>query len=247
MQTVLKAFFTPTSDFEYAFRMIDPQGISLSLTLSVARWPMPPFLIPHRYDRRFPRRARLRRIRARSRAARSTASPSSTARTGAPRCHRHDAGRARSCRPPRRRAGRRTAARPAARHPGAGQGQYCRHRCCRHGRVAGAGRGVPAARCVRRGAIARGRRGDRRQDQPQRVVELPLVALNKWLERAWRAGAQPASARPHALRVQPVPGCCRGRLRSGPIGTETDGSIVSPATANGVVGTADGRVGQSPA
>ena len=118
-----------------------------------------------------------------------------------PRCARHR---------PRARSGTQggPGARPAPRHSGPAQGQH-RHRRPDEddGRLAGAeGRSRRATRRWR--AAARGGRGDPRQDQPQRVGELPRPAVDQRLERprrpdpqSVRAGPQPCgSARAPASR-----------------------------------------------
>ena len=75
----------------------------------------------------------------------------------------------------RPRAQGRPAARAAARHAGPDQGQYRdRATMTDHRRDPGARRASRAARRLRRRAAARGRRGDRRQDQPLRMGEHPL-------------------------------------------------------------------------
>ena len=87
-------------------------------------------------------------------------------------------------------------------------------------------------------AAARGRRGDPRQDQPQRMGQLPLDALHQRLERARRADAQSLRARPQPLRLELGLGASRWPPACAPlaVGTETDGSIICPSNVNGIVG-----------
>ncbi len=95
--------------------------------------------------------------------------------------------------------------------------------------------GAPAAAGrVRRRAAARGGRGDPRQDEPQRVGELPVDALVERLERPRRTDAairtrsiaiRRARAPARAPRSRPI-------WRAAAVGTETDGSIVSPSNNN---------------
>ena len=89
---------------------------------------------------------------------------------------------------------------------------------------------IAAARRLHRRAAARGRRGDSRQDEPERVGELPLDAFDERLERARRPGANP-----YALDRNPC-GSSSGtgaaiaaNLAAVGVGTETDGSIVCPS------------------
>ncbi len=79
-------------------------------------------------------------------------------------------------------------------------------------------------------AAARGRRGDPRQDEPERVGELPLDALDERLERPRRPDAG-IRTRSTAIRRARAPGSGVGGRRESlrvAVGTETDGSIVSP-------------------
>ena len=57
-------------------------------------------------------------------------------------------------------------------------------------------------RRLHRRAAARRRRGDPRQDEPQRVGQLPIDAFDVRLERARRADAQSLRARSQSLRLQ---------------------------------------------
>ena len=69
-------------------------------------------------------------------------------------------------------------------------------------RLAGA-RGLDrAAGRLRRRAAARGRRRDPRQDEPERVGELPLDAFDERLERARRPGQEPLRARSQPVRLE---------------------------------------------
>ena len=125
------------------------------------------------------------------------------ARPGDQRDHRAQSRRARDRRRARPRAPREGRARPAARHPGAAQGQH-RHGGpdAHHRRLARARRVDRAARRVRRRAPARGRLRDPRQDQPERVGELPRRALDQRLERARRPDAQSVRARSQHERLE---------------------------------------------
>ncbi len=58
------------------------------------------------------------------------------------------------------------------------------------------------ARFVRRRAVARRRRGDPRQDESQRVGELPLDAFVERMERARRTDAQSVRARSNAVGLE---------------------------------------------
>ena len=69
-------------------------------------------------------------------------------------------------------------------------------------RLARARRRSRAARRARRQAPARRRRGDPRQDQPQRMGQHPLDALGERLERARRPDPQSLRARPQHQRVE---------------------------------------------
>ena len=87
------------------------------------------------------------------------------------------------------------------------------------------------ARRLPRRAAARGRRGDPRQDQPQRMGEFPLDALDLGLERPRRPDANP-----YALDRNPC-GSSSGTgsaiaasLAAVGVGTETDGSIICPSS-----------------
>ena len=97
--------------------------------------------------------------------------------------------------------------------------------------------GRRAAGRVLRLPAARGGRGDHRQGEPVGVGELPVDPLDQRLVHARRPDRQPVRARPEPVRVELGVG---GRVAAGlaplAVGTETDGSIVSPASACGVVG-----------
>ena len=141
------------------------------------------------------------------------------------------------------------AAGAAARHPGPHQGQ---HRHGRpdddHGRVARARRLDPRARRVRGAQAARGGRRHPRQDEPQRVGELPVHALVERVERPRRPGEEPVRARPQSLGVEL--GHRRAAIAAScaaiGIGTETDGSIVSPSNNCGLVGAQADRRPRQP-
>ena len=140
-------------------------------------------------------------------------------------------------------------ARAAARHSGPDQGQH------RHRRPDDDDRRVAGARGLDRrqqdafvvGAAARRGRGDPRQDESERVGQLPIDAFDERLERARRAGRRI----PYALDRNPC-GSSSGtgaaiaaNLAAVGVGTETDGSIVCPSGANGARRhQADGRSGQ---
>ena len=68
--------------------------------------------------------------------------------------------------------------------------------------------------------------------------ELPFDALDQRLERPRRPDEQSLRARPQSLRLELRTRSSRCRRISAPsaIGTETDGSIVCPSAANGLVG-----------
>ena len=80
-------------------------------------------------------------------------------------------------------------------------------------------------------APARGGRGDPRQDQPQRVGQPPHHAFDQRLERARRPHEEPLRARPHPERIEFRLARRRRRQSRRAIGTETDGSIVSPRSS----------------
>jgi hypothetical protein len=63
--------------------------------------------------------------------------------------------------------------------------------------------------------------------------KLPLGKIIQWLERRWRPDPQPVCHGPFALRVEFR--ICGGMVPLA-IGTETDGSVVCPASINGIVG-----------
>ena len=136
---------------------------------------------------------------------------------------------------------------PAARrHPDPRQGQYRDRRPDAHnGRIAGAGRGARSPRRDARRAAARRRRGDPRQGQPDRVREHHRDRHAFRVQLARRSGAQPLC--PRRLDERGVPLVSPGGSSSGSavavaaglcaaaIGTETSGSLLSPATQNGLV------------
>ena len=98
---------------------------------------------------------------------------------------------------------KRDAPRSAARHPRAHQGQH-RHRRqdADDGGFARPRRKHRGARRFRRRAAARGGRGHPRQDEPERVGELQIHALDERMERSRRTDAKSVCARPHAVRIE---------------------------------------------
>ena len=96
----------------------------------------------------------------------------------------------------------RQSARPPARHSHPDQRQH-RHRG--HGelrRIARARRQPPEAGRVHRHAPARGGCGDSRQDQPERVGQFPLDAIDVRLELARRPDEESVRARPQSVRLE---------------------------------------------
>ena len=94
-------------------------------------------------------------------------------------------------------------ARSAARHPGHAQGQRRhRRRDADHRRIAGSGGGRGAQGLVGCFAAAGGRRPADRQDQPQRMGQLPVPPLDQRLERPGRADKEPVLSRAEPLRLQ---------------------------------------------
>jgi hypothetical protein len=66
------------------------------------------------------------------------------------------------------------------------------------------------------------------------VGQHPLDAFDERLERARRADEEPVRAGPQHQRLElGLGGGDRGNLAPIAVGTETDGSIVSPASING--------------
>jgi len=97
--------------------------------------------------------------------------------------------------------------------------------------------GQAAARCLCGRAAARGGGDPPWQDQPLRVGELPLHPLLLRLERPWWAVPQPLRARPHPLGLLLGSGAgTAANFAAAALGSETDGSIVSPSAANSLVG-----------
>ena len=93
------------------------------------------------------------------------------------------------------------------------------------------------AGCHGRAQAARGRRGDPGQNQPQRVGEFPLDPFGQRVEQPRRADAQPVRAGPQPVRLQLGSGVAvAANLCAAAVGTETDGSIICPSHANGIVG-----------
>ena len=125
-----------------------------------------------------------------------------------------------------RRQGTRRGAAP--RHPDPDQGQHRHGRPDAHDRrLAGARRLDAAARCLPRRAAARRGRGAPRQDQPQRVGELPLDAgrraagaaaaarrATRTRSTATRAARAPARAPPWPRTCAPPPSAPRPTARS---------------------------------
>ena len=103
--------------------------------------------------------------------------------------------------------------------------------------VAGTGGCDAAGGCLRRGGTARGGRRDSGKNQFERVGEFPLDPFDQRMERARRTDQNP-----YALDRNPCGsssgsgGGISANLAAVGMGTETDGSIVCPSSANGVVG-----------
>ena len=96
----------------------------------------------------------------------------------------------------------RQGARAAARHPDSDQGQRRRRRHGELGRLAGAGRPQADGDAFMVDAAARRRRRDSRQDQSQRVGELPLDAFDVGMELARRADEESVRARSQSVRIE---------------------------------------------
>lgn len=78
--------------------------------------------------------------------------------------------------------------------------------------------------------------------------QLSLNAFIQWLERPWWANAEPVFSQSQHVRFEfRFGGCGVGNLCALSIGTETNGSIISPASVSGVVGIKPtvGLVGRS--
>ena len=75
------------------------------------------------------------------------------------------------------------------------------------------------------------------QNQSERVGEYSFQPFDQRMERARRADPEPVCARSQSVRLEFRLGCGRGgqSLRLA-VGTETDGSVVCPSSANGLVG-----------
>ena len=105
-------------------------------------------------------------------------------------------------------------------------------------RIARAGRAQGGARCVRRGAPARRGLRDPRQDESFGMGQLPRHALDV------AAGVHAADRRAIRMRSTATPAArARDRAPRSPpnlcaiaVGTETDGSIMSPSSCCGLVG-----------
>ena len=107
---------------------------------------------------------------------------------------------------------------------------------CRHRRLLVAGREHARGRVHHRAAES-GRRHHHRQGEPVRVGELPVHPVVERLERRRRPDEPGLRPRPQPVRLQLRHGCRRlGDLAVAAVGTETDGSIVCPSGANGIVG-----------
>ena len=92
-------------------------------------------------------------------------------------------------------------------------------------------------RLVRRRAAARRGRGDSRQNESQRVGELPFDAFVEWMERPRRADAQSVCARSQSVGLElGVGAAAAANCCAVAVGTETDGSVTSPAAAAALVG-----------
>ena len=165
--------------------------------------------------------------------------------------------RARRGRGARPRARRRPCPRAAARHPDRAQGQHPHHRHADHRRRAGVRRPRAAVRGHAHDEPARGRRGHHRQDGADRARQLGgrrADADARQLQRARRLRLNPYDPRrdPREATVDGRPALATGGSSSGigtaasfwaaNVGTETSGSILSPANQNMLVGDqADGR------
>ena len=83
--------------------------------------------------------------------------------------------------------------------------------------------------------LRRGGRGHPRQDEPQRVGELPIDEVHERLERARRARPEPVHAldRNACGSSSGTGAAISANLAAAGIGTETDGSIVCPSSVAG--------------
>ena len=153
-------------------------------------------------------------------------------------------------RPARRRAEGQGAARAAPRHPGADQGQRRHRRPDDDDRRLAGARGLDSGEgLVRRAPAPRGGRRHPRQDQPERVGQLPIDALDERLERAVAASAgirtrstatrrarapgrappsRPAS-RPSPSAPRPTARSCRRRTTTALVGIKPTLGLVSRA------------------
>ena len=97
---------------------------------------------------------------------------------------------------------------------------------------------IPARGLARGRAPARRRRRDPRQDEPERMGQLPLdAARSRAGARAAASAATPTrSTATRAARARARASRSSANLAPLAVGTETDGSIVCPATNNGIVG-----------
>jgi amidase len=129
-------------------------------------------------------------------------------------------------------------ARPAARHPRSTEGQYRHGRPHEHhGRFAGAGRRArraqrPCAAQLRAaGAVIIGK------TNLSEWAEYALHPFRQRLERAWRPDLESVFAGPQCSGSSSGSGAAiAAGLATLAVGTETDGSIVSPASICGLVG-----------
>ena len=139
------------------------------------------------------------------------------------------------------------AARSAARHPRPDQGQH------RHGRpdgddgrIAGPARLQAGQGRRRRRPPAGGRRGHPRQDEPQRMGQLPVEPVDERLERAGRADAQSLRPRPQSVGLEL--GLGRGGVGESGRGGRRDGDRRIDRLAGLLLrhrrAQADGRSGQ---
>ena len=141
-------------------------------------------------------------------------------------------------------------AQSALRHPGAAQGQRRHRRHADHRRLGGARRIDSSRRCVHHEEAARCGRDHPRQSDADRVRQLPHQRHADRLQlarRLWIQSVRPASI-PSAPAATAARCCQPGGSSSGSgiavaanlvavaVGTETSGSILSPASANMDVG-----------
>ena len=118
---------------------------------------------------------------------------------------------------------------PSARHPGAAEGQHRRRRHGQLGRLTRDGEPPADQRRVPRGTVARRRRGDRRQDEPERVGQLQVVAIDLGMELSRRADEEPVRARSES-RAGPALAPARPLRQASP----RSGSAPKPTAASSV-------------